>query len=182
MAHMSPTCIVCKKGYVRMHCAQIATWGILGYPALLFWGILGYPGVSGVSCASVAFSQAQMKHINRCKYVYLASAVCLNRKSCGFCRLPLESRLGAKNRCRIDSFIILEGVRDVRALWRDTWRLNGSIRYLPPLGFRILQAAWFQASLCELKNYRTLTKQAVRRLNIKRSSAQSREEDEGARK
>ena len=53
---------------------------------------------------------------------------------------------------------------------------------LPPLGFRILQAAWLQASLCELKNYRTLTKQAVRRLNIKRSSAQSREEDEGARK
>ena len=38
------------------------------------------------------------------------------------------------------------------------------------------------ASYLELKNYRTLTEQAVRRLNIKRSSAQSCEEDEGARK
>ena len=75
MAHMSPTCIVCKKGYVRMHCAQIAIWGILGYPALLFWGILGYPGVSGVSCASVALPQARIHHSAQCDNAHLASAI-----------------------------------------------------------------------------------------------------------
>ena len=126
----------------------LCTDSYLGCPGVSCAVFLGYPGVSWVSCASVAFSQVQIKHNNRCKNAYLANAICLNRKSCGFCRLPLESRLGTKNLCRTDSFIILEGLRDVRELWRVIWRLNGSSRHLPPLGFRILQAACLQASLC----------------------------------
>ena len=139
-----------KQDYVRMHCTQIAAWGILRYPALFLWGILGYPGVSGVSCASVAFSQAHVNYTNQCENVYLAEAVCLNHNSRGCHKLPPESLLGAKNLCRTESFIILEGLKDGRGLWPDICRLNGSIRDLTLFGFRILQATWFSSSLCSM--------------------------------
>ena len=144
---LSPRCGAHLTRYVRMHCTQIATWGILGYPVLFFWGILGYPGVSGVSCASVAFSQPHMNSISQCENVNLASAVCLNHNSCGFCWLPLESMLGTQNLCRIDSFIILERLKGVRALWRDIWRSVAPSGISHPSVLRILQAAWLQASL-----------------------------------